>query len=96
LGGTWGDESLPLWTIYLGHGMSMHVVSFKDVFLEVDGRMKPLTGVTNVMALASGLLLFGRSVEVSRVLSSMKVDVLEIEHGIYDIAPEREEICEEV
>jgi len=76
--------------------MSMHVVSFKDVFLEVDGRMKPLTGVTNVMALAGGLLLFGRSVEVSRVLSSLKVDVLEIEQGVYDIAPEREEICEEV
>lgn len=94
--GTWGDESLPLWTIYLGHGMSMHVVSFKDVFLEVDGRMKPLLGVGNTIALASAILMFGCKVEISRVLSSLKVDVLEIEQGVYDIAPEREEICEEV
>ncbi len=94
--GTWGDECLPLWSIYLGHGMSMHVVEFNEVFLEVDQAIKPLPGVSNAIALASGLLLFGRSVEISRVLSGLNVDTLEVAKGVYDIAPEREEVCEEV
>lgn len=90
--GTWGDKCLPLWSIYLGHGMSMHVVELKEVFIEVDGTIKKLPGATNVMALASGLLLFGRSVEISRVLSDLNVDTLEIAPNVYDIAPEREEV----
>lgn len=74
----------------------MHVVELKEVFIEVDGAIKQLPGVTNVMALASGLLLFGRSVEISRVLSGLNVETLEVSQGVYDIAPEREEVCEEV
>ncbi len=94
--GTWGDDCLHLWSIYLGHGMSMHVVEFKEVFIEVDSSIKPLPGVTNVIALVNGLLLFGRSVEISNVLSGLNVDTLEVATGVYDIAPEREEVCEEV
>lgn len=74
----------------------MHVVEFNEVFLEVDGSIKPILGVGNAIALASGLLLFGRSVEISRVLSGLNVDTLEVAKGVYDIAPEREEVCEEV
>jgi len=76
--------------------MSMHVVDYKEVFLEVDRSIKPLLGVGNAIALASGLLLFGRTVEISRVLSGLNVDTLEVAKGVYDIAPEREEVCEEV
>ena len=93
--GTWGDKCLPLWSIYLGHGMSMHVVEFNEVFLEVDGSIKPMLGVGNTIALASGLLLFGRSVEISSVLSDLNVDTLEVAQGVYDIAPTREEVATE-
>ncbi|MGJ1414047.1 hypothetical protein [Sphingobacterium multivorum] len=74
--------------------MTIHVVDLKDVFLEVDGKIKVLPQVKNVMSLTSALVLFGRKVDIPAVLHSLNVDTLEVAQGVYDIAPTREEVEE--
>lgn len=90
----WGDESLITYAIFLGQGMTIHVVDLKEVFLEVDGKIKVLPKITNVMSLTSALVLFGIKVDIPAVLHSLNVDTLEISPNVYDIAPEREEVEE--
>lgn len=91
----WGDDNLSTHSIYLGQGMTIHVVDLKDVFLEVDGKIKVLPQVKNVMSLTSALVLFGRKVDIPAVLHSLNVDTLEVAQGVYDIAPTREEVATE-
>ncbi|MDR0265998.1 MAG: hypothetical protein LBJ04_22485 [Sphingobacterium sp.] len=67
----WGDNSLPDYSMFLGQGMTMHIVNFNDAFLEVDGKIKELQGIKNIASLTSGLLLFGQKVDISKALNAM-------------------------
>ncbi|MDR6734131.1 hypothetical protein [Sphingobacterium sp. 2149] len=67
----WGDNSLPDYSMFLGQGMTMHIVNFTEAFLEVDGKIKELQGIRNVASLTSGLLLFGQKVDLSKALYAM-------------------------
>lgn len=67
----WGDDSLSDYSMFLGQGMTMHIVNFNEAFLEVDGKIKELQGIKNIASLTSGLLLFGQKVDISKALNAM-------------------------
>ncbi|MFC3353728.1 hypothetical protein [Sphingobacterium zeae] len=72
----WGDHSLTTQSLYIGQGITLYVVDLREVFLEVDGKVKLLPGVKNIASLTSALLLFGCKVNISNAVKAMNNTVL--------------------
>ncbi|MGJ1431556.1 hypothetical protein ACR79M_08265 [Sphingobacterium spiritivorum] len=84
-GNCWGDGCENYRTIWLGNGITIDVVSMRKVFLQCDNSYKELPEVNDISKLIIILKLLGSK-------SPIDFEVLQIYPGIYDIAPEREEI----
>src|SRR5690606_2831565 len=85
--GVWGENGQTYSSLYLGSSAYLYLVNGSEVHLEISGKMRP----TNVKTWTQLVHLVDMLATDRGVRQDL--EVLQIYPGVYDIAPEREEVC---